>query len=106
MEVTIAAKDFSLTPSLRGYIQQRAEKLAHYRRDIIRVNVTLDIERHHTKGKKCVVEAQIMLPGKDINAEARGEEMRVAIDAVLPKLVAQLHKSKEMLLSRRKRASS
>ncbi len=97
----MTAKDFELTPSLHTYITERFSKLEHFRDDLIDANVSLTIERHHTKGDKYLADARIRIPGKDVYAFVRDVDMRKAVDVLVAKLGRQLRKGKERRLMER-----
>lgn len=102
MDLHITAKDFVLTPSLRSYAEAHIAHFEHYRKDLLRVVLTLTVERHHKKGAKHVVEGTIVLPGNDLHAEARATDMRSAIDMIAGKLAAQLRRGKEKSMRQRR----
>ncbi len=103
MNITISAKDFKLTPSIKEFVEERFSKLAKFHPQAHRVGVELDVDRNVTKGKKFRVEVWVYLPGRTVEAGVKAEDMRQAVDMVYPKVERQLVKLKEERLGRRRK---
>lgn len=103
MTITISAKDFKLTPSIKEYIDERFSRLAKFHPQVDRVGVELDVDRNVTKGKKFRIEIWVYLPGRTVEAGVKAEDMRQAADLVYPKIERQLVKLKEERLGRRRK---
>ena len=101
----ITGKDFKLTPSIKEYVLSHAAKFERYRKDIRQVKFELDVDRRHRSGENFRVEAWALGDGPMLAAGGRGETMQAAIDGVVEKLSAQLHKTKERRLTRRRPVS-
>ncbi len=91
MQIQISVRHFTLTDSLRDKIHEKLEKLTRYNQMIIRIHVTLEIERQLNKAT-----ARLTLPGKDLLAEASTTDMYVTIDDLVKRLVRQIRKYKSM----------
>jgi putative sigma-54 modulation protein len=94
MDITIGAKDFKLTPSLKSYVEQKVGKLARYWGKIIRVRVELNIDHKQKTGDIFQVDVLVEVPGPDITMSAKANEMHAAIDMIVPKLERQIVKMK------------
>ncbi|HDQ40267.1 MAG TPA: ribosome-associated translation inhibitor RaiA [Desulfonatronum sp.] len=92
MEIKFTFKNFEPSKHLKGYAQERFEKIAKYlpqeAQSELSVNLSVEKYRHM---------AEIILVGKDlhISANAESEDMYSTIDLVLDKLEAQVRKSRE-----------
>ena len=95
MNLTIGAKDFKLTPSLKEYVTDKLSKLQKFHPRITKIGVELDVDHNVTKGRKFRVEVWIDWAGGGIEAGSKGESMQEALDLVYPKLERQLVKAKE-----------
>lgn len=95
MTITISAKDFKLTPSIKEFVTTKLEKLGKYHSKLQRIGVELDVDHNVTKGKKYRVQVWAYLPGVTVEAGLKAEHMEEAIDLVYPKLERQLVKLKE-----------
>jgi putative sigma-54 modulation protein len=96
MRITISAKDFKLTPTLKAYVTEKMEKLGRFNKRVQRIGVELDVDHNVTKGKKFRIEVWAYMPGKTLEAGMKAEHMEEAIDLVFPKLERQLVKEKEI----------
>lgn len=103
MNITISAKDFKLTPTIKSLIMQKVQKLAKFNPHVQRFGVELDVDHNVTKGRKYRIEIWAYLPGKTLEAGMKAEHMEEAIDLVLPKIERQLVKLKEIQRSKAKR---
>ncbi|MFH1171559.1 MAG: ribosome-associated translation inhibitor RaiA [bacterium] len=106
MEISISAKDFTLTPTIRDHVNDRIEKLMRHRSDLIGAAVVLTVEQHHKKGEIFLADAIVKIPGNDVFAVVRARDMRRAIDLVAEKLERQLIKGKEKKNPRRRKPLS
>ena len=101
MNLVISGKDFPLTPSLRQYVAERVAHLTHRTPGVGRVRVELDADHHHRTGVLGRAEFWVELRGRTFAAVAKGENVRPAIDLVVPKLSRQLADGKSRTLARR-----
>jgi ribosomal subunit interface protein len=101
-KIHITAQDFSLSESIRQYIESHFQKHAFSQHGILGVGITLSIERHHVKGEKFHVHVRVQVPGNDLYAEARATDMHQAIDEVIRKSLSQLRKRKTIQAQRRR----
>ncbi len=102
MEIIITGKDFQLTPSLKKYVEEHAQKLLHFESLLEKVKFELDVDKHHHKGENFRVEAWAYVKGDVLAAGDRAEDMRTAITKVVHTLSRELEKRKEKLLDRRR----
>jgi putative sigma-54 modulation protein len=93
MQVNISGQHVEITTSLKKYVMEKIDKLAHHFNHITNVHVTLSIE----KKIRQKAEAQVNLSGAQIHAEAINEDMYAAIDEMIDKLDRQVVKHKEKL---------
>ncbi len=112
MKITLKGKDLQLTDSLYTYTDRKILTPLKKRLENSKGEnaVTVDIEllrdtKHHKKGEVFRAEVNIMIPPKKmLHAEAKGEDIREAIDlleeAIIRKL--ELYKGKTKLTDRRK----
>ncbi len=99
MDFIISGKNFKLTPSLKQYIQDKLGRLKKYWGKIIRARVELKVDKAHKSGQVSEVDVVLEVPGPDIRAEQKGNEMHEAIDLIMPKLEKQLRRAKDKVKS-------
>lgn len=100
MNITIGAKHFTLSESIKTYVEEKMAKLEKFNPNIQRIGVELDVDHNVTKGKKHRVEVWVYLPGQTLQAGMKAEHMEEAIDLVYPIIERQLVKQKELGRSR------
>lgn len=92
MEIKFTFKNFEPSNHLKGYAQERFEKITKYlppdTQGELSVNLSVEKYRHM---------AEVLLVGKDlhISANTESEDMYSTIDLVLDKLEAQVRKTRE-----------
>lgn len=101
MNVNIKATNTTLTPSIRGNIENKLEALEKFLKPEDVIYVELAEDTHHNSGQFFRVDVQISPHG--YYAEARGNDFYECLDLVLPKITQQLRKEKERGLSLRRR---
>lgn len=104
MNITISAKDFRLTPSLKQYVEHKFTRLARFHPAIKRIGVELDVDKNARHGKINRIEIWAYLPHGDVQAGMKAEHMMEAIDLVYPKIERLLVKDKELMMERRRAA--
>lgn len=88
MEITFRAHDVDLTEPLKQYAIEKLNRLNHRGELIMHVNLILKVEK-----LDYLAEANLHLPGSEINATASAkQDMYAAIDALVDKLDAQVTK--------------
>ncbi len=90
MNITISAKDFDLTPSIKTYVEEKIGKLAKFSTRIKRIGVELDVDHSAKSGLLNRIEVWVYLPEKTLQAGLKAEQMREAIDLVYPKMERQI----------------
>lgn len=100
MKLTIRSTNFTLTPALRVYIDQKLNRDISRFLSGVKYPAQIWVEvgkstRHHKKGSIFRAEAQIDLPGaKAIRGVSEHVDLRLAIDEVKDELQGQLKRYK------------
>ncbi len=98
----ISAKDFSLTPSIKQYAEQKFTALTRLSREPLQdLKVFLDVDRNQTHGDICRVEASALWRGTSYKAGTKATEMHEALDLCVEKLERQLRDAKDRWLAQR-----
>ena len=108
MQIIIKAKNFQLTESLERFINDKIGKLEKFAKTLKSdsMDIFVEIEKetnHHRKGDLFIANLQINLPGKNLMAKARGEDLNKAIIEAKDELEIEIkkHKLKTVELPRR-----
>ncbi len=91
-EVIVTGIHLELTPSLKHYVQEKAERLFRHQAHIVRIRVELECDRKHDVAHQFVAKAQVEIRGPNINCSAESEEMHKSIDLLMDKVDHVLHK--------------
>lgn len=89
MNLNITGKDFELTDSIKGYINDKISKLEKYFGSDFDAVATLKIE-----GNNQVAEVRINIAGETFKAEAASKDLYASIDKDIEILEGQIRKSK------------
>ncbi len=97
MHIHITPRHLKLTSAIHSYV---AEKIGHAEdvaKDLIAAHVVLWDDEKKMPKKRFVVKVHLSLPGPDIHAEDREEDLYKAIDKVSDIILQQLRKRKTKL---------
>jgi putative sigma-54 modulation protein len=100
MELNITGRHIDVTPPLREYVRSKLERLARHFDQVLDVKIILSVDKLQQ-----AAEGTLHLAGKTLHAEAQGQDVYAAIDALVDKLDAQIKKHKERLQDRRGKAA-
>jgi ribosomal subunit interface protein len=115
MKIIIKTKNLELTAFLQNYIEEKIGGLKKFisvlKKDDGEEGKTLaevfvEIEKetiHHRKGEIFKAEAQIILPGKSLLAQATGEDLLMAIVEVKDELQQEIKKYKTKKIDLKKK---
>jgi putative sigma-54 modulation protein len=103
MKMTVTGRHMTVTPALRRYLEQRAQRLDRYGARLDNGQFVLSVEKY-----RHAAEGVVAVDGRIIQGKVATREMYASIDRLLEKLERQLVKGKEKRAARklRKRSSS
>ena len=90
MKIDVTGHHVDVTDALRGYVDEKFQRLERHFDNVVDVHVILTVEKNTRKA-----EATLAVSGARLFAEATSEEMYAAIDALIDKLDRQVVKHKE-----------
>ena len=102
MKIKLKTTNFSLTPSIRNYLQEKLDTLDKFlpKDESIFADVELaQTTKHHHKGDIFKAEVNLKMPSRLIRAVAEEWDLRVAIDAVKGELQREIKVNKEKHIS-------
>ena len=92
MNLELSGHHLDITPAIRGYVNDKMDRITRHFDHVIDLHVILTVEKLE---HKC--EATVHVAGRDIHVEAIDADMYAAIDALTDKLDRQVLKHKEKL---------
>lgn len=109
MQLSVRTKNIELNPELRSYVEEKIgvtlDKLLVHKKPPLEAGVELiRLTYHHQKGLIYRAEAQVFFHGHKIIAEANGETIKEAIDAVKDELEREIksYQGKKETIARKK----
>jgi putative sigma-54 modulation protein len=96
MNLQLTGHHLEITPSIRGYVTSKLERITRHFDNVIDVNVILSVDKLQQR-----IEANVHVRGRDIFCESIDENMYAAIDNLVDKLDRQIIKHKEKIVDHR-----
>jgi ribosome hibernation promoting factor len=90
MQLNVTGHHVEVTPSLRGYVAKKLERIGRHFDQVLDVHCVLTVEKLRQKA-----EATLHVSGSSIHADATEEDMYAAIDLLVDKLDRCIKKHKE-----------
>ena len=95
MRLQVKGKNVEVSPSLKGYAQQKLGKLEKHLNDSARLELELAVERNPSIADNQVAEATIWTKGPVLRARESSTDMKASIDLLVEKLERQAHRLRE-----------
>lgn len=96
MNLTLTGRHLEITPYLKAHVD-KVKKLDHFNSHITKAEIVLLKE-----GAKDIAEGKINLSHTVLTAKGEGKDMYMAVDNVIDKLVAQLHRQQGKFQDRKR----
>ena len=103
MNITIKAKNTTLTPAIRDFIEGKVSILERFMKEEDVLRVELEVDKRDKDGLH--FRAEIDIQPRGTFADARADDFYQAMDLVIPKIKEQLVKSKDKKISKRRNAA-
>ncbi len=95
-EVIVSGIHLELTPSLKTFVREKAERLFRHQERIVRIRVELECDRNAAVGMQFKAKGHIEIQGPDMNAIVQAEECHKAISMVIDKLDRMLQRRHQL----------
>ena len=99
MNLNISGHHLEVTPAIRGYVQEKLERVKRHFDHVIDAHVILSVDKLRQKA-----EVTLRLRGKDIHCACEEQDLYAAIDLLVDKLDRQVQKYKGKQGDARQRA--
>ena len=105
MEVSIFTRNMEVTPRLREYVEQKAEKLDRYLPSIEDTRFDLKVENTRSAAQRQVAQLTVRMRGTILRVKERTGDMFTSIDMVMDKMYRQIARYKGKRQKNRWRAA-
>lgn len=103
MKLIIKAKNTTLTPAIKVYIEDKLKGIAKLLKEEDKVRVEIEVDKKDKDGK--LFRAEIDIQPRGYYADSRGNDIYEAMDLTIPKIKEQLVKQKDKAMSKRRDAA-
>lgn len=102
-EVIVSGIHLELTPSLKEFVREKAERLFRHQERIVRVRVELECDRSAAVGMQFKAKGHIEIHGPDMNAIVQTDDCHKAISMLIDKLDRMLQRRHQLHRVKRNR---
>lgn len=97
MKISLEGRNFDLTEAISSRVEKMINKaLQIYEHEIVMVTVVMDFMKHRKGGQPAAeVKLKVEVPGPDVVAENKHDDLYEAIDKALDRVVDQIQKRRE-----------
>jgi ribosomal subunit interface protein len=97
MNLTLTGRHLEITHYLKAHVDEKVKKLDHFNSHIIKAEIVLQKD-----GARDVAEGKIHLSHTVLAAKGQGKDMYIAVNDVIDKLVAQVHRQQGKFHARKR----
>jgi putative sigma-54 modulation protein len=91
-ELIVSGIHLELTPSLKIFVREKAERLFRHEERILRLRVELECDAQEAVATRFKAKGHIAIQGPDINATVQADECHKAVSLLIDKLDRMLAK--------------
>ena len=92
MQLNLTGHHVEITPAMRGYVEEKLQKLERHFEHVTGIHCILTVEKLRHKA-----EARVNLSGGSLFADAVEDDMYAAVDSLVDKLDRQIIRHKEKM---------
>jgi putative sigma-54 modulation protein len=100
-ELIVSGIHLELTPSLKTYVREKAERLFRHEEHIVRLRVELECDSKQDVATRFKAKGHIIILGPDMNAEVESDECHKAVALLVDKLDRMLSRRSQVRKSKR-----
>ena len=95
-ELIVSGIHLDLTPSLKTFVREKAERLFRHEERIVRIRVELECDRTVTVGAQFKAKGHIQIHEPDMNAIVEADECHKAVSMLIDKLDRMLQRRHQL----------
>lgn len=92
MQVTFTGHHLEVTPPLKDFTMKKLDRLERHFSDVISITITFKVENLDQ-----IAEATVHIPGTQMHAREKTDDMYSAVDGLVDKLMRLLREHKERM---------
>lgn len=100
-ELIVSGIHLELTPSLKTYVQDKAERLFRHAEQIIRIRVELECDAREAVSSRFKAKGHIVIQGSDINATVASDECHKGVSLLIDKMDRMLERRSRLRKEKR-----
>ena len=100
-DLIVSGIHLELTPSLKTFVREKAERLFRHEERIIRMRVELECDRNPAVGVQFKAKGHIQIQGPDMNASVQADDCHKAVSMLVDKLDRMLNRRHQLLRVKR-----
>lgn len=101
-EMIVSGIHFELTPSLKTFVREKADRLFRHEERILRLRVELEYDPKEDMGTRFKAKGHITIQGPDMNAVVESDECHKAVALLVDKLDRMLRRRARYFKVKRK----
>ncbi|MGA3008329.1 MAG: ribosome-associated translation inhibitor RaiA [Opitutaceae bacterium] len=101
-DIIVSGIHLELTPSLKTFVNEKAERLFRHEERIVRVRIELECDPKQAVGTRFSAKGHIEIHGPDMNARVTSHDMHKAVDLLVDKLNRMLRRRARLFKVKRK----
>ena len=101
-DVIVSGIHLELTPSLKTFVQEKADRLFRHEERILRVRVELEGDPKQAVANRFVAKGHVRINGPDMNASVSSDECHKAVSLLVDKLDRMLQRRAQMYKIKRR----
>jgi len=95
-DLIVSGIHLELTPSLKTFVREKAERLFRHEERIVRMRVELECDRNPAVGIQFKAKGHIQIQGPDMNASVQADECHKAVSMLIDKLDRMLQRRHQL----------
>jgi putative sigma-54 modulation protein len=95
-DLIVSGIHLELTPSLKTFVREKADRLFRHEERIIRMRVELECDRNPATGVQFKAKGHIQIQGPDMNASVQSDECHKAVSMLIDKLDRMLQRRHQL----------
>jgi putative sigma-54 modulation protein len=102
-DLIVSGIHLDLTPSLKTFVQEKAERLFRHEERIVRIRIEMEFDARQNPDQRFTAKGHIAIHGPDMNASVTSDECHKAVALLVDKLDRMLRRRSRFFKVKRHR---